>query len=385
MKIILLLDDDRALYGLMKTALLARSTDVFDERRENGPAQARESVTVDLFVLTERASGQRETEFDNPTPQCGTRTRIVFLSAFFPELRESTQLTRELDISIVVHPRIPPSVFSTKVGEFLSVSPIPSKNGPKSSRVSSKLAIELARLTRAFADKLPEKLEQLGQAIDGAKLDRAKLVEARSLAHRLRGSAGSFGFEGVGELVGRVEDVLSAELASGSGEPQFWEQVGWALRDARRAAANAIDVPGEPEVPSEPPTTSVLVVNNDSDFLQLIKALCRKFLIQVIDTQSAEEAVEKARTESFVAAILNTDIDFKDSDICLLAQRIRESDRNASTPIAFTSTNGLLALKLEATEAARELYFDQPISDEHFGKLMEQLLSLQRDGKGRAE
>lgn len=74
----------------------------------------------------------------------------------------------------------------------------------------------LAALRHDYTRQLPQALAELAQAVIDARLGVAPLADARMLAHRLRGTAGSYGHRELGEAAGRLEAQLAAgELASG--------------------------------------------------------------------------------------------------------------------------------------------------------------------------
>jgi HPt (histidine-containing phosphotransfer) domain-containing protein len=54
-----------------------------------------------------------------------------------------------------------------------------------------------------FAGSLPDKAANIG-----ALLARGAWAEARRAAHKLRGSAGSYGFAEIGAVAGAIEDLL---------------------------------------------------------------------------------------------------------------------------------------------------------------------------------
>ena len=85
----------------------------------------------------------------------------------------------------------------------------------------SDLAAALAELRTGYAAELPGLVRELGALLDAAATDAGALARARQAAHRLRGTAGSYGFVEVGEAAGRIEDALEegadggCELAGG--------------------------------------------------------------------------------------------------------------------------------------------------------------------------
>jgi HPt (histidine-containing phosphotransfer) domain-containing protein len=65
------------------------------------------------------------------------------------------------------------------------------------------IAALLAEARRHYAASLPEKVAELR-----ALLDRQAWSEARRAAHKLRGSAGTYGFVALSDAAGAVEDLL---------------------------------------------------------------------------------------------------------------------------------------------------------------------------------
>lgn len=72
---------------------------------------------------------------------------------------------------------------------------------------------ELAEVRRAYAARLPDKLAELRAALEAARAGEEPLVEARHVAHRLAGSAGSYGHPAVSAAVAEIEHALIAAIA----------------------------------------------------------------------------------------------------------------------------------------------------------------------------
>lgn len=71
---------------------------------------------------------------------------------------------------------------------------------------------ELAEVRRAYSARLPARLAELTAAIDDARMDAALVPHAHMLAHRLGGSAGSYGHPAVGAAVEEIERALHDAL-----------------------------------------------------------------------------------------------------------------------------------------------------------------------------
>jgi HPt (histidine-containing phosphotransfer) domain-containing protein len=73
----------------------------------------------------------------------------------------------------------------------------------------------MAALRAEYAETLPERLEELSQAVrlvqeDPADDDRTRRVKA--LAHALRGTAGTFGFRSLSAAAGCIEEAACRRL-----------------------------------------------------------------------------------------------------------------------------------------------------------------------------
>ena len=71
--------------------------------------------------------------------------------------------------------------------------------------VDDDVAREIEELRRAYRAALPPKVDALAEAIEREDRDVAS-----ALAHRLRGTSGSYGLEAVSALAGAIEDALEA-------------------------------------------------------------------------------------------------------------------------------------------------------------------------------
>ncbi|MDC0721210.1 Hpt domain-containing protein [Nannocystis sp. bb15-2] len=68
----------------------------------------------------------------------------------------------------------------------------------------------LAAMRRDYAGQLPGSLAALAQVVTAAQQGTAAIADARMLAHRLRGTAATYGHPAFGQLAGDLEDRLAA-------------------------------------------------------------------------------------------------------------------------------------------------------------------------------
>ena len=67
-----------------------------------------------------------------------------------------------------------------------------------------------ARLVAEYVGSLTDKLAVLDRALTGARDNPTALAEAREVAHRMRGTAGCYGFRELSDVAGILDDQLTA-------------------------------------------------------------------------------------------------------------------------------------------------------------------------------
>lgn len=94
----------------------------------------------------------------------------------------------------------------------------------------------LGELRGQFGDRLRARLDRLESLVERARAEPAQgaLAEAISAAHRLAGTAGSYGFVEVGEAAAGLERALQRVAG---GQIEQWEIAMAALERARRATS----------------------------------------------------------------------------------------------------------------------------------------------------
>ncbi len=380
---LLLVDDDLDVRAVLKTALTARGWEVLEAGSVREAEAALKREKIDLFVITGQLPDATGLTFIMNLRSGGEKAPMVYMSEVFGDLKAFNHITHELGVSLVAYKPVEPASFSARVSELIGWDgsvrrgslPAPS-SGPPSAIVD-----ELAGLKRQFAEGLPEKLRALELALEASKRQGARLGEARMLAHRLRGSAGSYGFPALGEAMGVAEELLSAPPVRESGLHGFWEQVDRALLDARASASRGAEQSSFGAVANGGTTKPLLIVDDDPDFLRMFHGLAKKLLIDVVSAASSEQALQRARSQPLLGAVL--DVHLHEEDSFALARRLRETPANEEIPIAFSSVDGRISTRVAALEAGGTKFFDKPISEESFGDLVQQFLRLSHAGQAR--
>lgn len=118
-----------------------------------------------------------------------------------------------------------PDLARTAYGEPGSPAPEPESPAAPSQDPMEILAGQLVTLKRVYIQGLPERLRTLRAAVADAPRDAAARAEARMVAHRIQGTAGTHGLRELGEKAGAVEATI-AELPEPEEPPSStWDDV----------------------------------------------------------------------------------------------------------------------------------------------------------------
>ena len=227
------------------------------------------------------------------------------------------------------------------------------------------------KLDEDYAAKLPAKLDELADAMSRGKDNPSALDRALLLAHRLHGTAGSFGFPDVGDFIGNIEDTLG-RISEGAPRPEFlWENAWRSLREAIRFAKNGAESKRVLGRTNKIHRRPLLVVDDDEDYLRLIRTYARRHSMPVVTARTVEEGMELASVGPLCGVML--DVHLADHSGLNATDRLRSIQENAELPVIFASIDGTLRTRIAAARAGASRFLDKPISEQKFSELFLQV------------
>ncbi len=227
---ILLLDDDPIFRGVVTTCLSGRHTVVEVSRCKDAEAQVQKR-TFDLLLVDGLLPDGYGIQWIEKFRERNAVTPVLFISSFW----KSEAGIKKIPNMGVLHKPILPNDLMSKVENAL-------RSSGCATTLSADALQELAEMRTDYARDLPNQIQGVHSAL--AELRRspgnaAVRGIARRRAHIIAGSAGSFGFDDVGDACANIEQAI---LTFGEGEPQAWEKIEKAmarLPGARPAAQGA--------------------------------------------------------------------------------------------------------------------------------------------------
>ncbi|MGC4122499.1 MAG: response regulator [Myxococcales bacterium] len=305
---------------------------------------------------------------------------VVFVSAFWRDLASFNRLTKDLRVSLVLHKPVAPTLFAEEVENLLAGRPSPPP-APRPDLAQAEAA--LRALSADYARGLPAKGRELSESVRSLRLDASDPTsrsKAQTLAHRLRGTAGSYGFHAIGEAAGAIEDALPEALAPAA-PSEAWSALGAAL-EAFEATIAALQQPADPEPQAGGSLTSgrLLAVSARPEFLDQVRALGRQQLYQVQAASTAEEARACAVRAGPDAAFLDLPL----PESTRLARELRSLPGCEGVALAFLgeAASGTPA-RIAAAHAGASLFLSRPVDAESLSAAARQLVAAAQSRRPR--
>lgn len=386
-KLILLLDDDVQFRALLATVLSARGFRVLEASSGEVATSLLDEESPELLIVDGLLPDVSGADWIESVRKRDSDTTIVFLSAYWRDLETFERLTEELKVSMVAYKPIQPLAFAETIVELLdsaskpadSIRPSPSNPPPQP---TNSLRARMARLRDEYTEELPHKLDELEAWIKDARQRPENTMRASSSAHRLRGTAGVYGFKLVGTLAGQIEDLLSEYAASPLRvRRNLWDEVTRALEDARLASRLQED-PGRGGASHDDALSAgtILLVDDDAEARRAGTALLQKQLLDVCVASSGLEALNKASSVKLAAAII--EVNLKDMDGFDLCRQLRQLPGKENLPLLLISTDQSVETRVAATQVGASLFIEKPIREDLLALAVQQVVE-ERSGRRR--
>jgi DNA-binding response OmpR family regulator len=207
---ILFLEENAEQQALVSAYLSERGYEVEPARTVKEARTVLACIRVDAAVVDGLLPGVG-TGFLQELRQQHPRVPILLASDFWKDPSSHEHLTRQLDVPRVLHKPYTPYELLLWVERLLEVRPAPAPPAALAGGQGSSDDLDdtFRALSAEYATRLEEKLRELTGAMERARAGSAEaLEEAHQLAHKLHGTAGSYGFHAVSGAARTLETLL---------------------------------------------------------------------------------------------------------------------------------------------------------------------------------
>jgi len=225
--------------------------------------------------------------------------------------------------------------------------------------------LRLQQLRSQYAEKLPDQLEELRAAMAGAIRNptNAAVTRAIGIAHRLAGTAGTYGFTDAAELGSDCERLLQDYQAEGVPLPE-WELLHTRFQTGRPEFSKKAPRPVASTSPDTQTEVSgrILVVDDDEDFLTLISEILEQSNYAPVTTSETRDLLKLI--ESSGPELILLDVEMQDVDGFTVCRSIRDNTRWRNIPIIFLTARNTAEDRIAAFQAGGDDFINKPIVSE---------------------
>jgi diguanylate cyclase (GGDEF)-like protein len=390
-KTILVLDDDPQFHKLVVPVLTYRGHKVVSAHRADEASELMKSNKVDLAIVDGQLPDKTGIDWITEVRSRGVTALIMFVSAYWRDAQSYHKLTKELGVSLVLHKPVMASVFAAEVDILLG----------RAADDSSQRDFEdtLLALRSEYAQELPGRLGELSGLIKQITTlpDNLFLLgEARTHAHKLRGTASSYGFQPIGDLSGDIEEAIIKLIRGDGDRAQLVEEIDAAIHKAIAIAASAAkeveekvsrrtsSVPDSAdfELQEAAPVARILAVDDDAAFLDLVDELARRHQMEAVRASNAFEALELSCMTKVDAALIDVELGSRDIAFKLAAD-LRLLPGYHQLPLGFLSGSGHIEKTIEVDNVGHCLLFDRPQGADALEAALRQLMAIKQASRPR--
>ncbi len=366
---VLLLDDDESFRRIVREALEEAGLEVIEAIKSRDAQRIIENDAPDLAVVDGLLPDENGFDLIARLRSQGNRIPIVFVSAFWRDIESYKRLTRELDVALVMHKPLDAKRLADRVAVLLR------KRKARSSEPRMTLPYASPDIVRDYARQLPARLEELRNAIarlaDDSEDEDARFA-VRRIAHKLRGSAGSYGYEEVADVAGRIDDGLAKGELPAPEEDQTLAKLAKRYREAEDPEANDPLLP--PQVVDRP---LILVVDDDTMFLEDVVDIAEAHLIDLQVASSLDDALKLAEAEMPDVAFVGMPLGEPDQSLVLVSAL---RSQHHSLPVAVIGLEESTEVRTAAARAGSTLFLSHPVDADALGHAVSRL--RRRDPEG---
>jgi len=208
-------------------------------------------------------------------------------------------------------------------------------------------------------------IAELAERLITAGDDAAAIEELRHEAHKLRGSAGSFGFAQASVVAAELEEAAKSGTLTGAAARGFVRRLAAALFTKQAVAPPPAtpDAPGTTHDPSPGDVPEVIVVEDDAALADLLTFGLEARGYRFVHYRNGRDALDQLRAldTNGTVPLLLLDVDLPALDGYSIFEALQK-DSPGKFKVVFTTVHGTEAEQLRGLEAGALDYMVKPMS-----------------------
>jgi len=378
---ILLAEEDAQLVAMLKSLLESRGYSTTHAPTGREALASIDADKPDMVIVGEQIGDIDGIGLIIKIRKQSSDLKVTYIASEWREAELYRQLTKDYKVGLIVQRPLKPTLFASQIDSQI-------KNiERKLTSAAEQEEKSFLTLRARFTEVLPQRLRLVKEAIDKAQAgetDKHLTGEARRLAHNLRGTSSSCGFDLVSEAAAHLERALIDALAVDP-DAAAWQNI--------ELLYTVLSKQGKLDLERNAPTEKQLRVLADDSFMAKVMLVGSEALfeskdslkngmpIKIIAAKSSAEALEIAANTPLDAVLI--DMGSSKEGSAELAMSLRGIAGYESLPLAFIANGSGDNDRIASTHAGASLFLDKPVHPDKLREGIEYLLGISQGGRSR--
>jgi DNA-binding response OmpR family regulator len=327
----------------------------------------------DFIVLDDAQPDGNGIEWLASKRALGIKTAALFFSSSCHSTEHFCTVMSDIHVRCLLHKPVTAASLSRVFEHHLSQKDEAQSTAAISSNDMSEIEKELKALSVEYIRELPERFQFLKRQVVDLKQGRGEPDTAKNEAHKIKGTAASYGVHDVGEQAVIIDDCLRA-VCNQSASAEIWAKLEASLDQALKLSFDAVDkVDAQTAAPAVydvntamrniglPGTRgqTIVIVDDDADFTKRVSLVLGYEDMLVYSFNDAKNIITVL--EHLSPDLLVLDLNMPDMDGFEVCKRIRIDGRYAHLPIVFLTAQTGWETRVAAFDAGADDYIPKPV------------------------
>ena len=309
--------------------------------------------------------------------KAGFEANVFVITNGCHQTQDYTKLKTELGVSVFLHKPVSPFILGEifkehfQPTEALKDSPSSSPGSPDLDEIER----EIKALSIEYLRELPERFDFLKRQVQDLKAGRGEASTAKNEAHKIKGTASSYGAHDIGKVAVVIDDLLRKIDGDRSAcDAAFWKSLEDAIEEALRLSQESVEEANAgaavPAVYNQREAISamglsgtrghnIIIVDDDPDFTKRVSLVLGYEDMLVYSFNDAKEL--PTILADLKPDLLILDLNMPDVDGFEVCKRIRIDSRWRNLPIVFLTAQTGWETRVAAFDAGADDYIPKPV------------------------
>ncbi|MBX9687415.1 MAG: response regulator [Candidatus Obscuribacterales bacterium] len=302
----------------------------------------------------------------------GLKTPVIFCCSGSHGTEEFCQLIAGLGVKHILHKPLTAATLSRSLDEHFQRIATAAQPSPST---LDDIEREIKALSIEYIRELPERFHFLTRQVQDLKKGLAEPSTAKNEAHKIKGTASSYGVHDVGAQAVIIDDCLKQLCnTKTAASPELWQRLENALAEASRLAEQALaEVDASAALPAvyDEKTAmdavgltatrfqKIVIIDDDQDFTRRVSLILGYEDMLVYAFNDARRVLEVL--EYLKPDLLILDLNMPELDGFNVCKRIRIDSRWRNLPIVFLTAQTGWETRVAAFDAGADDYIPKPV------------------------